>query len=34
MRKFTKEAANRPELFAFPAEACVPLEELIRQGAR
>ena len=34
MRKSIKEAASRPETFAFPVEAGVPMEELIRQGAR
>ncbi len=34
MRKFTKEAANRPETFAIAGEAGAPLEELILQGAR
>jgi transposase-like protein len=34
VRKFTKEAANRPETFAFAEGTGVPLEELIRQGAR
>ena len=34
MRKFTKEALSRPETFTFSEEGRVPLEELIRQGAR
>ena len=34
MRESIKEASSRPETFAFPEEASVPMEELIRQGAR
>jgi transposase-like protein len=34
MRKSIKEASSRLATFTFPAEACVPMEELIRQGAR